>query len=95
MPLVKINRNFQMTLPKKVRESLQVAVGDYVNVSLYEEGAIIKPMKMVPKEQEYFHTDEWQAKEKEADQDITEKNFSGEFTNYQDLKNHLNNLKNQ
>jgi len=41
-----------MTLPKEVRESLQVVVGDYVNVSLDKEGAFIKPMKIIPKEVE-------------------------------------------
>ncbi|OEU55465.1 MAG: AbrB family transcriptional regulator [Desulfuromonadales bacterium C00003096] len=92
MPLVKITRNYQITLPKNLRKKHRITEGDYMEINENQEGAIIiKPVKVISKDQEYFYTKEWQEKEKEADQDIKNGELIGPF---KDVKKALHALKN-
>jgi looped-hinge helix DNA binding domain, AbrB family len=38
---VKVTRSFQVTIPKEVRETLGIRVGDYLNVYLDDKGRIV------------------------------------------------------
>jgi len=38
---VKVTRSFQVTIPREVREVLEIRVGDYLNVYVDEKGRII------------------------------------------------------
>jgi AbrB family looped-hinge helix DNA binding protein len=92
MPLVKITRNYQITLPKNLREKYRIAEGDYMEIGEGQEGAItIKPVKVISPDQEYFYTKEWQEGEKEADEDIKKGELIGPF---KDAKKALRALKN-
>jgi len=82
--LVKVSRNFQITIPNNMRKNLSNAVGDYLEVERHEEGLKIRAIKIVDAEQAYFYTKEWQAVEAEADKDIVEGNLLGPFDNAQD-----------
>ena len=54
----------------------------------------IKEIKQViPEDQKWFYTKEWQEGEREADEDIKAGRVSGPFTNAKDLIKHLNGLK--
>lgn len=72
--LMKITRHGQITLPKVVRERLDLAEGDYVEVEIPddEKSILLKPRKvrLVGPDQEYYWSETWQAEEKEADEDI-------------------------
>ena len=85
MPLVKVTRHFQITIPNSVRKSLNIAVGDYVELEEHQDEVVLKPVKMVPADQAYFHSKEWQAGETEADRDIAEGKVSGPFDNVEGL----------
>uniref|UniRef100_A0A7C3WV14 AbrB/MazE/SpoVT family DNA-binding domain-containing protein n=1 Tax=Thermofilum pendens TaxID=2269 RepID=A0A7C3WV14_THEPE len=41
MSRVKVTRSFQVTIPKEVRETLGIRVGDYLNVYLDDKGRIV------------------------------------------------------
>ena len=45
--------------------------------------------KLIPKDQAWFWTPEWQAKEREADEDIRMGRVSGPFTSADELIKHL------
>ena len=45
----KVGPKFQVTMPKKVREALGIKAGDLVETSLGREGAIIRPVELVPR----------------------------------------------
>ena len=45
----KVGPKFQVTIPKKVREALGIKAGDLVETSLGREGAIIRPVDLVPR----------------------------------------------
>lgn len=70
MPVVKVRKRYQLTIPEEIREKLGLEVGDYVEISTRGEEAVIVPKKLVDKKDAWYWSKEWQAKEQEADEDI-------------------------
>ena len=54
---------------------------------------MIKPVAVVAKDDAWFYSPEWQAKEREADADIAAGRLSGPMQTAKDLKAHLAKLK--
>jgi AbrB family looped-hinge helix DNA binding protein len=84
MELVKVKRNYQITIPQSLRRLVRLVVGDYVEVNIQGDTLVIRPVKVIHPEQEYFFTKEWQEKEAEADKDIVEGKVVGPFENARD-----------
>jgi len=82
--LVKVKKNYQITIPQALRKKIRLAVGDYVEIELQEGALVIRPVKVVHPDQEYFFTPEWQEKESEADRDIAEGRSAGPFENVEE-----------
>jgi AbrB family looped-hinge helix DNA binding protein len=91
MELVKVKRNFQITIPQSLRRIVRLAVGDYVEVDIQDDTLVIRPVKVIHPDQEYFFTKEWQEKEAEADKDIVEGRVVGPFENAQEALKALKN----
>ncbi|MDI6907931.1 MAG: hypothetical protein QMC81_10680 [Thermoanaerobacterales bacterium] len=53
-----------------VKDHLRIAEGDILRVEIEGGRIILSPMVLVPAEQAYFWSEEWQAAEKEAEYDI-------------------------
>lgn len=49
MPLVKVVRNGQVTIPKEIREKLGIKEGDFLEVEPVETGIFFKPKVLVDK----------------------------------------------
>lgn len=50
MPIVRITRGNQITIPAEIRKSAQLEVGDYVEVTFTHSGDIsLKPVEVIPK----------------------------------------------
>ena len=47
MELIKVRRNFQLTIPLALREKLGLAVGDYVQADIEDEHIVIRPVEVV------------------------------------------------
>lgn len=60
----------QITIPKNIIDTLGLKEGDNLNIEIVDGKIIVKPVVMVPKNQAWFWTDEWQSAEKEVDKDI-------------------------
>lgn len=91
--LIRIKKNFQITLPGNIRKKMKVCEGDYVNATIDDKGRVyIKPVKMIDPDQAYYWTKEWQQAEKEADDDIKNGRVSGPFKNAKEVIHHLNSL---
>ena len=45
MPLVKVLRSGQVTLPTSIREKLQLKQGDYLEAEVVEQGLLLKPAR--------------------------------------------------
>jgi len=68
--LVKVQKNKNITLPQALFARLHIGVGDFVRLEETKQGVLLKPAKLVDPSQAYFWTKEWQAGEREAEQDI-------------------------
>ena len=79
MELIKVKRNYQITIPQSLRKMIRLAVGDYLEVDIQDSTLVIRPVKVVHADQEYFFTKEWQEKEAEAERDIAAGKLAGPF----------------
>jgi len=86
MPLVKVRRNSQITIPNNIIKNFNIVEGDYMEVEKKDDGIVLKPVKIVHPDQAYFYTKEWQKGEAEADKDIAEGRMLGPFDNVEDFE---------
>ena len=77
--LVKVKQNYQITLPGNLRKKFNIGEGDYMEIENQGDGIIIKPVKVVHPDHEYFYTKEWQKGEAQADKDIANEDMLGSF----------------
>jgi AbrB family looped-hinge helix DNA binding protein len=77
--LIKVKKNYQITIPQSLRRLMRLAVGDYLEIDVQDGRLVIRPVKVVHPDQEYFFTKEWQKMESEADKDIAEGRVEGPF----------------
>jgi len=89
MQITRISPKRQITIPKEAFNKLHLEVGDFLEVDVTEEGLLLIPKKLIPKDQIWFWTKEWQEKEKEADEAIAKGQVSGPFENAKKLVRHL------
>jgi AbrB family looped-hinge helix DNA binding protein len=68
--LSKVTRNGQITLSASIRKKLGIEEGDLVEMSVEDEKVVLAPKKLIDKSQAYFWTKQWQAAEKQAEDDI-------------------------
>jgi AbrB family looped-hinge helix DNA binding protein len=60
----------QVTIPASIRRAVHLEEGDPIEVELVADGILLRPCKVIDPTQAWFWTPEWQAKEREADEDI-------------------------
>jgi len=87
---MKISSKRQISIPKDVMESLGLQPGDEVEFDVEGETARLIPVKTikVPRDQAWFWAPEWQAKEKEADRDLS----AGHYRDFDKLEGLLKDL---
>ena len=68
--IVKVQKNKNITLPMWLLHRFHVSVGDFVRLEETKDGVLMKPAKLIDPSQAYFWTKEWQAGEREAEEDI-------------------------
>ncbi len=68
--LTQLRGRSQITIPKSIIETLGLKEGDNFDVEIENGRIIVKPVVMIPKDQAWFWTNEWQEAEKEIDEDI-------------------------
>ena len=68
----------QVTLPSEVRKALHIDEGDDISFEVTDDGVRMRGLKSIRADQAWFWTPEWQAKEREADEDIA----AGRVTRY-------------
>ena len=70
MEWVQVRKKFQITLPKSVRQHLRLKEGDLLAVEVRDHELLLRPQKLVDRDQAWYWTPEWQAAEGEADEDL-------------------------
>ena len=72
----------QLTLPSEVRSALHVAEGDEVEFVVGEDGSVmLRGLTKVPADQRWFWTEEWQAGERTASEEIV----AGDVSTFDDV----------
>lgn len=89
MTVIHVGQKNQITLPKDVMERSHLAPGAPLDVVYEDDRIILRPQVHVPRDQAYFWTPEWQAGEKEAEEDIAKGRVHGPFKGVADLKKSL------
>ncbi|MBI2918859.1 MAG: AbrB/MazE/SpoVT family DNA-binding domain-containing protein [Chloroflexi bacterium] len=89
MAVTRIGPKHQITIPQDVFQKLGLEVGDFLEVRLRGDALYLVPQKLVPRDQAWFWTKEWQEREREADEAIARSELSGPFESADDLIRHL------
>ena len=84
-----MTRNFQVSIPKKVRDALRLEEGDLVEVEARDGEIVMVPKKVIDAGQAWFWTPEWQTLERETNEDILAGRLLGPFHTTEELKNHF------
>jgi AbrB family looped-hinge helix DNA binding protein len=67
---VRVGAKFQVTIPRRISKALRLKKGDHMLVRLIARRVELVPASLIPRDQLWFWTPEWQQKEREADVDI-------------------------
>jgi len=86
MSTTRIGPKHQITIPKEIFEALNLEVGDFLEAGIEDNTIVLVPKKLIPKDQAWFWTKEWQKGEKEADDDIREGRLIGPFKSIKEFK---------
>ena len=89
MSITKVGPKHQITIPKEIFRRLNLAVGDYLDVQVRGSTITIAPAKFIPRDDQWFHSPEWQTKEREADAAIARGDVSGPFSSAEQVIRHL------
>jgi AbrB family looped-hinge helix DNA binding protein len=65
-----IRNKGQVTIPAEIRRAARLEDGDHVEVSIVEEGILLRPQKVIDATQAWFWTAAWQAGEREASEEL-------------------------
>ena len=68
--LRKLGQNYQLALPKEVINRLDIHINDYFEITVKGTKIILEPQIVIPKDQAYFYTPQWQKEEAQATEDI-------------------------
>jgi AbrB family looped-hinge helix DNA binding protein len=86
---VRLGAKRQLTLPSEAISKMRLKEGDTLELRFQEDRIELIPMALVPRDQLWFWTPEWQAMEQEADQDLAE----GRFADFKSAKKAITDLK--
>ena len=91
--ITRIGPKHQVTIPKEVFRDAGLDVGDYLAVRAKDNLITMTPQKLISKDQAWFYTPEWQAKEREVDEAIAKGQVSGPFSSATELLTSLKKLR--
>lgn len=71
---VRLGAKNQITIPHRISKALRLRKGDHMLMRLVGGRVEMIPASLIPKDQLWFWTPEWQKKEREADREIARGN---------------------
>ncbi len=77
--IMKISPQGQIRIPKSVMNALKIIPGDYIEVDIENNHAVLKPRKLIDPTQSWYWTKEWQKTEAEVDDELENGKKSPEF----------------
>jgi len=73
---VKMGAKRQLTLPEEIVRQMGLRRGDYLEVRVGRNRIELVPMALIPRDQAWFWSPEWQEKEKEADAALAKRAYT-------------------
>ncbi len=70
--IIDLKQKSQVTIPKKIVEKLSLKVGDKIDIEEKDGRLILTPVAIVPKDQAWFYSPEWQKGEDEVERQLEE-----------------------
>lgn len=70
--IVDLKQKSQVTIPMELVKKLNLTVGDKLDVEEKDGKLVITPVVVIPKDQVWYYSKEWQDKEKEVESQIAE-----------------------
>lgn len=86
--IVQIKKRSIITLGSELRKELRLEEGDVLDVSVEDGKIVLEPKKLIPADQQWFWTEEWQAGEREAQAEI-DAGLTKSFTSAEELMEDL------
>ncbi len=86
---VRLGAKRQITIPQEAIAKLRLSEGDVLELRVQEDKIELVPMALVPRDQLWFWTPEWQAKEREADEALS----AGRYEDYPSARRAISGLK--
>jgi len=68
--IVDLKQKSQVTIPSALLKKLKLNIGDKLDIKEKDGKLIITPVTVVPRDQEWYWSKEWQEKERKADEDL-------------------------
>jgi antitoxin MazE len=62
----------QITIPAKIVRNMKLKPGDKLEIQEQNGHLVLTPVVIVPRDQKWFYSEEWQAGEAEADRQIAQ-----------------------
>lgn len=85
MGVSRVRAKGQVTIPTRIRTAARIEEGDPIEFELVDDGILMRPKKVIDATQAWFWTPEWQAGEREADEDAAR----GRGATYDDVESML------
>ena len=89
MSIARIGPKHQITIPQEAFRALGLQPGDVLEVQVRGDALYLIPQKLIPRDQAWFWSDEWQEKEREASEAIARGELSGPFETAEEVVRHL------
>ncbi len=67
---IRLGAKRQLTIPRQALAKLHLREGDFLELRVHDDKIELVPMALIPRDQLWYWTPEWQAKEREADEDL-------------------------
>lgn len=78
--VMEVRKKNQITLPKVLAKALQIQEGDILEYMIENGKIVITPKMLVPKEQAWFWSKQWQAGETEVQRELDTKGTGKAYT---------------
>lgn len=85
----RVGAKHQVTIPRRISKALRRKKGDHMLMRLVDRRVEMIPVSLIPKDQLWFWTPEWQKKECEVDEEIARGELK-EFKSVDELMEDLN-----
>ena len=73
---VRVGARHEVTIPRHILKALKLKKDDAILIRLVDRRIELVPAALVPKDQLWFWTPEWQAKEREVDEALARGDFT-------------------